>query len=83
MTPTDADDPTAVLINKTPPPMSGRRIAIDELTVRDLFAMAALQGVLARHSGETALPDHQEAARWSREYADALLTELVDRPYGE
>lgn len=81
------DDETAVLNNPTPPPMpvervpSALRSAFDGLTVRDVFAAHALQGVMAAHSGDVDLPDPKTAARWSREYADQLLAELADTPF--
>lgn len=76
---------TAPLAATTPPPMtapplSGKRVAFEYLTVRELFAAQALQGVIASHSGETALPDEKKAAKWSREFADALLAELSNYP---
>ena len=73
-------DPTEVLLNPTPPPMPRSRTAFDVLTVRDIIAAHAMAGVLAAHSGETALPDATKAAKWSREYADALLFELANTP---
>ena len=42
------------------------------LTKREMFAMAAMQGILTR----SANTDRSSIARYSVEYADALLTEL-------
>lgn len=47
--------------------------AFDAVTLRDYFAAAALQGILAAHSGEVQLPDDDQAARWSYAAADAML----------
>lgn len=62
---------TEMLAPPTPSPMS----------LRDLFAAHALAGILAAHSGETALPEASKAARWSREFADAMLLELNNHPF--
>ena len=50
----------------------GEQSAFDGLTVRDLFAAHALQGILASHSGEVTLPDDGKAAKWAYEFADKL-----------
>ncbi len=47
------------------------------MTLRDYFAAAALSGIVAAHSGETALPADDKAARWSYQAADAMLAERV------
>jgi hypothetical protein len=40
------------------------------MTLRDYFATAALQGMLACESGTGTATDH---AKWAYEYADAML----------
>lgn len=49
-------------------------------TIRELIAVHALQGVLAAHSGEVAMPAAAETARMVREYVDALLAEMKRNP---
>jgi hypothetical protein len=79
MTPTDK---TAVLLTPTPPPLPPVLSALDNLTTRDVFAAFALQGVIAAHVGDGVdLPSSGDAAKWCREYADALLTELSTTPF--
>lgn len=53
--------------------LSGTQIAFDALTLRDHFAAAALQGILAAHSCEVQLPDDDKAAKWAYRAADAML----------
>jgi hypothetical protein len=52
---------------------AGQQSAFDGVTVRDYFAAAALQGILAAHSGEVQLPADAKAATWAYEQADAML----------
>jgi hypothetical protein len=80
---TETTDETAALGNPSPPPMPRSLTAFDGLTVRDFLSAAALQGLLAAHTGETALPDAKKAAQWAREYSDALLKELSNTPFAE
>jgi hypothetical protein len=47
--------------------------AFDSMTLRDWFAGQALAGLLAAHTGETALPEDKRASRDAYEYADAML----------
>lgn len=77
----ETTDPTIVLANPTPPPMPRSVTAFDGLTVRDVFAAHAMQGILSAHTGEVDLPDAKKAARWAVEYADALLIELSNTPF--
>ena len=51
--------------HSSPPPLTP--------TLRDTFAAHALQGILAAHSDETALPSATEAAKWAYEMADAMV----------
>lgn len=45
------------------------------MTLRDYFAGQALAGIISAHaSADDDLPDDEEAATWSYEYADAMLT---------
>jgi len=50
-----------------------KALAFDHLELRDYFAAAALTGILASHTGETALPSDGSASREAYEYADAML----------
>ncbi len=83
--PVNQTDDTAPLADPTPPPMPpppiGRKLLIDSVNLRELYAGLALQGVLAAHAGdEIALPEAKRAAKWCREFADALLIELAANP---
>jgi len=51
---------------------SGRYLICRGLTKREMFAMAAMQGILTRRANT----DRSSIARYSVEYADALLAEL-------
>ncbi len=83
MTPTETDDPTTVLTERNPPPMPGRKTVLDSLTVRDHIATTCLGAIISAHSGEMELPDAAKAAKWAREYADAMLFELANKTFGE
>jgi hypothetical protein len=50
-----------------------RGATFDAMTLRDWFAGQALAGILASHTGETALPEDKRAARDAIEYIDAML----------
>lgn len=50
------------------------------LTVRDYFAAAALAGLLAAHTDDTALPRPVEAAGWAYDLADAMLAARAAAP---
>ncbi len=58
-----------------PEHLPAKTLAFDHLELRDYFAAAALTGILASHSGETALPADDKAAKWSYQAADAMLKE--------
>lgn len=72
----NADDPTAVLSNPTPPPMPPSKSAFDAMTLEDYFAGQALCGLLAFTTGG---PDGcgqmepKQAARDAYSFAAAML----------
>lgn len=49
------------------------------MTLRDYFAAQAMVGILATYANPatTKLPDDNRLAKWSVEYADALIRELA------
>lgn len=62
-------------------PTTAPRNVLGATCTRDLFAMHALAGLLAAHSGEVAMPTPEEAAKMAREYAEALVFELNNEPF--
>ena len=59
----------------TPDQIGIERRDLHTLTKRERFAMAAMQGLLARRPTE--LCTAENVARWAVGYADALLAELA------
>lgn len=53
------------------------------MTLRDYFAAQAMVGILATYANPatTKLPDANRLAKWSVEYADALIGELAAPAY--
>lgn len=50
-------------------------------TLRDLIAIAALNGIIACHAdSDISLPKDGQAAEWAYEYADAMLIAREPKP---
>lgn len=77
--PKNADMPAMPLVNEHGHPFHASSVAFDNhpltsgLTKREMFAMAAMQGMCS-HSGDYHL--HEHLAHDALMYADALLAEL-------
>jgi hypothetical protein len=66
------------MMTTTTPPVNENLLTAT--STRDLYTMHALQGILAAHSGNVAMPTPEEAAEMAVRYATATMLHLADTP---